>query len=168
MVTETIQNNLQGWVDDIQSKHDIDLHGLPPANVKPESTNKEDESEGSASYLSACSSVFTFKEGSIDEPPDASRPVTQVWATPLSIPSTVDSTTQDGISDMRREDYDHTASDNTRLSHEVQELCQQMTHLLSQQQQNKPNPDSTSHLPNNNLNQVFIAPSHSSCGTNTK
>ena len=79
-------------------------------NVKTKSTNKEHESKGSGSYLSACSSVFTFEEGSIDEPPDASGPVTQVWATPLSIPSTVDSTTQDGISDITREDYNHVTS----------------------------------------------------------
>ena len=52
-VTETIQNNLQGWVDDIQSKHDIDLHGLPSVTVKQKSTNKEQESEGGGSYLSA-------------------------------------------------------------------------------------------------------------------
>ena len=63
-VTEMIQNNLQGCVGDIQSKHDINLQGLPPANVKQKSTNKEHESEHSGSYLSACSSVFTFEEGS--------------------------------------------------------------------------------------------------------
>ena len=73
---------------------------------------------------------------------DTSGPVTQAWATPLSIPSTVDSTTQDSISDITREDYDHVESDNAHLSHEVQELCQQMAHLLSQQQHNKPNPES--------------------------
>ena len=54
-VTKTTQNNIQGWVDDIQSKHDIDLHGLPSATVKQKSTNKEKESEGSSSYFSACS-----------------------------------------------------------------------------------------------------------------
>ena len=108
--------------------------------------------------------MFTFEEGSIDEPPDASGPATQVWATPLSIPSTVDSTTQDGISDITREDYDRVASDNAHLSREVQELRQQMAHLLSQQQHNKPTPKSMSHhpysttqIPNNNLTQVFIA-----------
>ena len=73
-VTKTIQNNLQGWVGSIQSKHDIDLQGLPHANVKQKSTNKEHESKGCSSYLSACSSVFTFEEGSINEPPDASGP----------------------------------------------------------------------------------------------
>ena len=56
------------------------------------------------------------------------------------------------------------ASDNAHLSHDVQELCQQMDYLLLQQQHNKPNSDSISHLPysitrspNNNLSQVFIA-----------
>ena len=75
--------------------------------------------------MSACSSVFTFDEGSIDKAPDVSRPVTQAWVTPLSIPSTVDSTTQDGMSDITREDYDHVASDNARLSHKLQKLCQE-------------------------------------------
>ena len=114
--------------------------------------------------MSACSSVFTFDEGSIKEPPDASGPATQAWATPLSIPSTVESTTQDSISDITRQDYNCVASDNGCLSCKVQELCQQMAHLLSQQQHNKPNSDSTSHhpsstlqSPNNNLSQVFIA-----------
>ena len=105
-VTETIQTNLHRWIEEIQSKHDIDLHGLPTANVERKSTNKEHESDGSGSYLSVFSSVFTFEEGYIDKPPDASRPATQAWATPLSIPSTVDSMTQDGISDITREDYD--------------------------------------------------------------
>ena len=104
-VTESIQSNLQGWVDDIKSKHDIDLHGIPPVTVKQKSTTKDQDSKGGRSYLSACSSVFTFNEGSIDKPPDASGPVTQAWATPLSIPSTVKGTTQDGISDITREDY---------------------------------------------------------------
>ena len=90
------------------------------------------------------------------DPPDTSGPVTQAWTTPLSIPSTVDSTTQDSISNITRENYDHIASDNAHLSHKVQELCQQMAHLLSQQQLNKPNHKSMSQLPNNNLNQVFI------------
>ena len=116
-----------------------------------------DHVEGSSSYLSACSSVFTFEEGSIDKLPDASLPVTQVWAPPLSIASKMDRTTQDSISDVTREDYDHVASDNTCLSCIVQELHQQMAHLLLQQQHNKPNPESTSHHPNNNLSQVFIA-----------
>ena len=163
-VTETIQSNLQGWVDDIKSKHNIDLHGLPPATVKQKSTTKDQESKGGGSYLTACSFVFTFNEGSIDKPPDASGPVTQAWATPLSIPSTVESTTQDSISDITREDYDRVASDNAHLSHEVQELRQQMAHLLLQQQHNKPNSYSTSHhpsstlqSPNNNLSQVFIS-----------
>ena len=93
IVTETIQSNLQGWVDDIKSKHDIDLHGVPSATVKQKPTTKEQGSECGRAYWSACSSVFTFDEGSIDEPPDSSRPVTQAWATPLSIPSTVDSST---------------------------------------------------------------------------
>ena len=108
--------------------------------------------------------MFTFKEGSVDKPPDASGPITQAWATPFCIPSTVDSTTQDGISIITREDYDCVASDNTHLSHEVQELHQQMAHLLSQQQHNKLNPESTSHHPNStaqhpndNLSQVVIA-----------
>ena len=97
-------------------------------------------------------------------PPDASGPVTQAWATLLSIPSTVESTTQDGISNITREDYNRVASDNAHLSCKVQELCQQMAHLLSQQQHNKPNSDSTSHhpsstlqSPNNNHIQVLIA-----------
>ena len=114
--------------------------------------------------MSACLSVFTFDEGSIDKPPDASGPVTQARATLLSIPSTVESTTQDGISDITREDYNRVASDNAHLSCEVQELCQQMAHLLSQQQHNKPNSDSTYHhpsstlqSPNNKHIQVFIA-----------
>ena len=33
-VTEMIQNNLHGSIEEIQSKHDIDLHGLPTVNVK--------------------------------------------------------------------------------------------------------------------------------------
>ena len=66
-VTETIQTNLQGWVNNIKSKHDIDLHGLPPATVKQNSSTKDQESRGGRSYLSACSSVFTFDEGSIDK-----------------------------------------------------------------------------------------------------
>ena len=78
--------------------------------------------------------MFTFDEGSIDEPPDASGPVTQAWATPISIPSTVKGATQDGISDITREDYDRVASDNACLSHKVQDLRQQMAHLLLQQQ----------------------------------
>ena len=76
----------------------------------------------------------------------------------------MESTTQDGISDITREDYDHVARVNAHLSHEVQELCQQMAHLLLQRQHNKPNSDSTSHHPfsslqnpNNNPSQVFIA-----------
>ena len=84
--------------------------------------------------MSASSSVFTFNEGSINEHPDASGPVTQAWETPLSIPSTAKGTTQDGTSDITREDYDRVASDNACLSHKVQELCQQMAHLLLQQQ----------------------------------
>ena len=83
-VTETIQSSLQGWVDDIKAKHDIDLHGLPPATVKQKSTTKDQESEGGGSYLSACSFVFTFNEGSINKPPDTSGPITLYWATPLS------------------------------------------------------------------------------------
>ena len=66
-VTETIQTNLQGWVNNIKSKHDIDLHGLPPATVEQNSSTKDQESRGGRSYLSACSSVFTFDEGSIDK-----------------------------------------------------------------------------------------------------
>ena len=69
----------------------------------------------------------------------------------------MDSTTQDSISNITREDYDCTASNNACLSCKVQELHQQMAYLLSQQQQHKPNLESTSHLHNNNLDQVFIA-----------
>ena len=50
---------------------------------------------------------------------------------PLSIPSTIDNITQDGISDITREDYNQVASDNACLSCEVQELRQQMARLLS-------------------------------------
>ena len=155
-VTKMIQTNLHRWIEEIQSKHDMDLHGLPTANVKQKSTNKEQESDGSSSYLTACSSVFTFEEGSIDEPLDASRPVTQAWPPPLPILSTIDSMTQDGISDITREDYDRVTSDNAHLSREVQELCQQMALPHSQQQQTKPNLDSNSQLSNKNLNQVSI------------
>ena len=65
--------------------------------------------------------------------------------------------TQDSMSDITREDYNRIASNNARLSCKVQELHQQMALLLSQQQQTKPNPKSTSQLSNNKLNQVFIA-----------
>ena len=115
-VTKMIQTNLLGWIEEIQSKHDIDLHGLLTANVKQKSINKEQESVGSTSYLSACSSVFTLVEGPIDELSDASRPITQAWATSLSIPSTIDNMSQDGISNITRVDCNHVASNNAHLS----------------------------------------------------
>ena len=33
-VTEMIQTNLHGWIKEIQSKQNIDLHGLPTANCE--------------------------------------------------------------------------------------------------------------------------------------
>ena len=74
-VTEMIQSNLQAWVDGIKSKHDINLHRLPSATIKQKPSTKEQESEGNGSYLSACSSVFTFDEGSTNEPPNTSGSV---------------------------------------------------------------------------------------------
>ena len=90
----------------------------------------EDESNGHDSYLSTCSTTYSYAEYSIDEAPMNNELSTRAWSAPLSIPVTIESTTSTRVSTQSRDEFDCETNYNARLSKEITKLKQQKDLLL--------------------------------------
>ena len=91
------------------------------------------ELNGSQSYLSVCSSIYSYTEFSIDKAPITPGPATQAQGTLLSIPGTIEATTCTGVSALSCNEFDHVTNENVQLSKEITALKQQMAALLKTQ-----------------------------------
>ena len=96
----------------------------------------EEGLNGNPSYLSTCSTIYSYTEFTIDKAPSTPRPATQAWGTPLSIPGTIEATTSAGVSIFSRDEFDHATNENAQLLKEITALKQLMAALLKTQQMN--------------------------------
>ena len=135
--TKQLKRHLVTWVTEIIDTQGIHAPHFPNPMLCFKGKQFKEESNGNDSYLSTCSTTYSYAEYSIDEM--NSGPSTQLWSAPLLIPGTIEATTSTGVSALSRDEFDCVTNKNTRLSKEITKLKQQMALLLQNHKNNLPN-----------------------------
>ena len=66
----------------------------------------EEETNGNDSYVSACSTTYSYAEYSIDEGTMNNGPSTHTWSASSLIPGTIEAITSTRVSSLSRDEFD--------------------------------------------------------------
>jgi hypothetical protein len=130
-ITNKLNTHLNAWIAFYSKDHPMEPN-LPPPGLAFRNQQYDEGSDGSfASYMSACSSIYTVQDETYDLPPPPKGPAPQAWGheIPKELQSSAPTHVVSGIS---QDEYDKVTRDNAKLSRKIDELTTQVTALLAQ------------------------------------